>query len=510
MSEAETPQQPSPESHAIPEILMPTEAESEWETVDFPNALSVDAIPEADDPQVDVHADYAAQLVGLESENNRLLDRIAKLEAALEESKMRFLTEAERIEARAGAQYAKAQERSHQQEGIIKRQQQDLTFAATRIRDQELKLAMQSEELTETQLKANHLAQELDLVYQSSQKQQILVETLTQQLQSSQEQVAQLERDCALVQQKFTEQVGLVRQGEQTCKDLRSRLQRQQRYTLQFKVALEKCLDVHSSSTPLPEPIEETLPQSFYGDRAANFIKAQPVQPWSSSLFPNFDASDFADLIESDPVEPAEERPELSLEAADFWATDSDLVEDLAADQSAASLLEELQAAQQAELRSPEETAQFTEETLAVPSPAPVSGMQQFAAFGHAPVEATNPFKLDEADDFTVDAIVATPVTVEVETSAITVFQPSDRAEENAAPIPSPAELAQPKPSSPFITLKPMQPVADRQPTVTPAAPADDSEKGSDLSPVVYPQRSTKKISSLAAVDLPSFPRHNG
>ncbi len=454
MSEAEIPNNSDIFESSSNQEPTPVEAptESGWVTVDFPNALPVDNIPitlQTPDP--------AFRVQELELFNQALLSRVAELEVELERAKSVLRTETERMETLAGAQYAKNQQRSQHQETILKRQQQDLTFAATRIRDQELQLAQQVEKFTTAQAQVNRLTQELEFASQAAQKHQILVETLTAQLESSQEQVARFERECAMVQQKYTEQVSLVQQAENTCRDLRSRLQRQQRYTMQFKVALEKCLDVQGNPLLRDESEEcNNCPPERDRHSTARFVKAQPVQPWSASLFPTFDPEE---------LEPEELLPESTLEAQP----------------SAASLLESLRAAQQSEW------SEFVEEK--------------------AP--DVNPFEIEVHDNFVSEGLEeeVTHLEVTIETTALAIrethllpgfSEESETVEEASLAVDHPVS------NSPFITLsstpksKPATPKPERTP-VTSGGP----------SPVVYPQRSTKKISSLAAVDLPTFPRNN-
>ena len=128
---------------------------------------------------------------------------------------------------------------------------------------------------------------ELENSHRMAQRQQILVETLTDQLQSSHEQIAQLERECAAVQQRSSDHLQQFTQSEQIARDLRSRLHRQQRYTLQFKAALEKCLDVPPATAQgfVADFLEETLePVTISPPNSPPKVKiprSQPVQPWS-------------------------------------------------------------------------------------------------------------------------------------------------------------------------------------------------------------------------------------
>lgn len=90
------------------------------------------------------------------------------------------------------------------------------------------------------------LLQELENTRQLLQHQQHLVESLREQLANSQARTVELESDLAFVQQRYTQQAHLLQETETACLDLRARLHRQQRQTLQFKTALEQCLDAAS------------------------------------------------------------------------------------------------------------------------------------------------------------------------------------------------------------------------------------------------------------------------
>ncbi|NJO79614.1 MAG: hypothetical protein HC827_14610 [Cyanobacteria bacterium RM1_2_2] len=133
---------------------------------------------------------------------------------------------------------------------------------------------------TTVQEQITTLFNQLEFAHQTNQRQQILIETLTSQLENGQERVAQLEREAALLQQRYNEQTQLLSKSEGTCRDLQARLQRQQRYTLQFKAALEKCLEMPTPQYEmgLTETSEPTVTLA-----AASFLpKTQRIQPWSA------------------------------------------------------------------------------------------------------------------------------------------------------------------------------------------------------------------------------------
>ncbi len=130
------------------------------------------------------------------------------------------------------------------------------------------------------QEQVTNLFNQLEFAHQTNQRQQILIETVTGQLESSQERVAELEREAALVQQRYNEQSQLLAKSEQTSRDLQSRLQRQQRYTLQFKAALEKSLEV-----PTPQYDLGLIPEPAVIETASEVLflpKAKQIQPWSA------------------------------------------------------------------------------------------------------------------------------------------------------------------------------------------------------------------------------------
>jgi hypothetical protein len=224
---------------------------AEWQTVDFPGAMQIDSIPVA-----------TTHSSPLEQENRELRDRLQQLEQDMAQQQIQFQLEIAR---------------SLQSEGVTSQESEHPDS--------------QFEELQKAQAQIERLFQELEHSQQTAQRQQILVETLSLQLESSQERIAQLERDCALAQQRYNDQVQQLQQVENTCHDLRTRLHRQQRQTLQFKAALEKCLEMPSApaqgNSALVEP--GSIPQPpvvpFPPVSLSQVVtpKNQPVRPWSAT-----------------------------------------------------------------------------------------------------------------------------------------------------------------------------------------------------------------------------------
>jgi hypothetical protein len=149
-------------------------------------------------------------------------------------------------------------------------------------------LNQQTQELSAAQEQIESLFQQLETAIQTVQRQDIFIETHKAQLQISQQRLAQLERECSLLQTNYSEQSQQLLHSENTGRELRTRLMRQQRQTLQFKAALEKCLD---TSVPNYDTLEDKAhhPHDVTGgytrfSRKARslFPNAQPIKPWSA------------------------------------------------------------------------------------------------------------------------------------------------------------------------------------------------------------------------------------
>lgn len=149
-------------------------------------------------------------------------------------------------------------------------------------------LNQQTQELTVAQEHIQSLFQQLETAVQTTQRQEIFIESYKTQLQISQQRLAQLERECALLQTNYNEQSQQVSQSENACRELRTRLMRQQRQTLQFKAALEKCLEAPVPSYESLDETENNSPNSarhqtrFSKKARSLFPNAQPIKPWSA------------------------------------------------------------------------------------------------------------------------------------------------------------------------------------------------------------------------------------
>jgi hypothetical protein len=225
-----------------------------WETVAFPDAIiDVSGLPEGE--SIDI-------VSSLESQNQTLRDRVSYLETTLSQSQSHLCQEVARWESLALRGDARLQEA---------------------VQTQEQTIAQYINELTDSQQKITEVFAQLEHAHQSAQRQQIVMETLNTQLRNCQERVAQLERECAGVHQQNVDQAQQILQQTHQVQDLQSRLQRQQRYTLQYKAALEKSLDVIPTTAPaIPALLSETTANQLAA-KAVTMPKPCPVKPWSAT-----------------------------------------------------------------------------------------------------------------------------------------------------------------------------------------------------------------------------------
>jgi hypothetical protein len=480
MSESEIP------NSSADSIEAPPTQESGWTTVNFPNAIDPDSIPEAAPDPTPEPTQIGIRVKDLEQQNQRLRSRAAELEFSLGEAHATLRAETKRLETQLSTQQAEAEQRalkeaqlSQQQTVMIAKQRQALDASRQRLQDQEAQLAEQVEAITAVQAEVKQLAQNLDQAHQVHQKQQILIETLTAQLEASQSQVAQLERDCALTKQQYDEQIQQLRQSEAACRDLRSRLHRQQQYTLQFKAALEKCLDV-SATQKIEESVDQAISQSECQAESVGFVRAQPVQPWSATLDSGTSWNE----------------PDLTPAA---WATapdDESLFEPEISDEIVEAIEPGI------------EPVPFEVDDAQIELPDPIVISPPLSYTIKRSTEEV-PSVHHDIHLFEPTEVQAVPENFVVSESAIDIdsMPATDAIEpiEEVAASPTlalPPTIEPPVPvASPFITLS----VNDR---IRRDEPDEElPPTGESPSPVVYPQRSQKKLDSLAAVELPTFPK---
>lgn len=308
------------------------------------------------------------------------------------------------------------------------------------------------------------LLSELDIANDGLRRTTIHNETLQADLEANQQRVAQLERECTLLQQRFSEKNTALHQAEGTCRDLKARLQRQQRYTLQFKAALEKCLNTAPTAGQAAQQLPMVQGQLLHittleeASQPVAMPRSQQIQPWSAGTGSVTDNPSLTHLLRGlrgagpSPVPaPAAIQPDL------FTAPEP------------------------SPAIAPEPLPTTPAAPLPPPSPAPVA-LDPW-------LEETSATSAEAASLFTEPSPWGEPVA--------TTPQPV------AAPQSIPTAMSAP----PEPVQTPQTPIAASVPR--PSAPALPAYPGTvakaSPSPLVYPLRSQKRITSIAAVELPSF-----
>lgn len=206
------------------------------ETEESSEIAEISIVEEADLPLTHDWFNLARKLRG---QNRELLDTIVTLEQALAESRQ---------------QLQDYQERSRHHNAL---------------------LSQQTAQLQSTQAQNSHLREQLQTSQTNLQQQQLNLDALQQQLQASQEAFAQLERECALLKEETLQNKHQLVLKERHINELQQRLQRQQRYSLQYKAALDECLSSHGKKRPSAQ-VNSTVERPT----APNVVS---IQPWSDS-----------------------------------------------------------------------------------------------------------------------------------------------------------------------------------------------------------------------------------
>ncbi len=354
--------------------------------------------------------------------------------------------------------------------------------------EQESMRSQQTAEADYANEQVGRLLQELEISHQLAQRQQVLVETLSSELQISQERVAQVERECALTQQQYNEQGHELLQSETRCQELNTRLQRQQRQALQFKMALKKSLEVPTTIiTGEVADQEELVKPRKINLSALNLRSTQPIQPWS-----NMEEAE-VDALELDPDFSLATNPEtIFTPEIPAFPEPKELYPD-----PRAKIIHPLLLALNL---SPEGTAiepKFTPNQEATPE------LFQLGA-------ALEPL-------FDVTAVGSDSLS---EILPERLSFPLEKPLENLANLTNPTHPA----STPLVTnLAQYLQSLKSEPEVleisandqklqellaavkrSPYIPIETNEPA----PIIYPTRPSKKIPSLSAIDLPNFPRH--
>jgi hypothetical protein len=259
---------------------VPQQPEEDWQTVDFPNAISVDAIPTKPETK-----NSQSQTQPTEAGSPAISDNLKNLLGNAEPAKGKGSTPVTLMQALHECNRDLLQ-RLAQLETALEESQNTL-------QNRETLLEQRTAELENTQEQLTRLFGKVEVSHQTLQSQEILVESLRSHLATSQARLAAVERECASTVQRYNEQLHQLVATENVCRELRSRLHRQQRHTLQFKAALERSLEMPHIKPPMidpPDNADDTATAQLESLLAAvkssqvpvpPAFNASPVKPWS-------------------------------------------------------------------------------------------------------------------------------------------------------------------------------------------------------------------------------------
>jgi hypothetical protein len=393
-----------------------------------------------------------------------------------------------------------------------------LQWQKTRSSVTESMLNQHTQELAAAQEQIKSLFQQLETAVQTVQRQEIFTDTYKAQLQISQQRLAQLERECTLLHTNNNEQSEQLLQSENVCRELRTRLMRQQRQTLQFKAALEKCLD---TSVPSYDSLEDTAKhpkditssQGRFSRKARSlFPNAQPIQPWSAepeSLGDDLDNS-WGEASAPIPFQRNEATPTAS--SSWNWTVKKDIptptqpspsvkVGDSSDTEEAVSPLGSSNLDQQLDSLI---QMFFTSEPAST-SPPPAAKTDA----GDRPIWETLATILEDDEELEnpekeqLEAEINPPATTSTSWKIDSVVSPGNNLSVSSTPPPTETPVGEAKDYwSEVSQLTQLELSATDLP---PESLGDNTNDTNSPSPVVYPQRPPKGRKSLASVELPNF-----
>ncbi|MBW4645258.1 MAG: hypothetical protein KME23_20070 [Goleter apudmare HA4340-LM2] len=380
-------------------------------------------------------------------------------------------------------------------------------------------LNQQTQELAAAQEQIQSLYQQLETALQTVQRQESFIETHQAQLQISQQRLAQLERECALLQTNYSEQSQQLSQSETSCRELRTRLMRQQRQTLQFKAALEKCLETPVPNGDAPDDTanysQNTRQTRFSRKARSLFPNAEPIKPWSADPESSDDvdnswgqASTPSPFQKSDPVttpsspwdwpirENTSETPDLSdacLEIDDSLTTPT--------------------------VVSPLESSNMIDDSpipsTVVPPPGATNIDEQLDSLiqmfftsqsASSPVTEQGVDSNHDEDALVWETLATTIVDDEGQFSGdIHPPEPSSHTSKEDSTLPRIETTLNPENEDYWLEISQLNQVEFPTIDLPQESFGDDSTDTKSPSPVVYPQRPPKGRKSLASVELPNF-----
>ena len=446
------------------------EPDDAWDVVDLPGTVGEPKLASSNSPLAVIREKELLTLIrDLNECNDVLLTKISRLETALGESQQSVRAEVDRAKA---AEEKRVEQLSAQQ--------------AT---------AQQTAQTAQQQVA--QLVGQLDTAEQTIQRQQLIHETLQAEFNEAQDRITQLERECALTTQQHADEAQARIKAETTNRDLRSRLQRQQRYTLQFKAALEKSLTVNARpasrvTSVVQDPFSFNEPDSL--DRVT-MPRAERIAPWNaigSAPFAGIDPH-LENLIRGQAD--TDTHPDSSY-------TDSRL------ESSPSGILDPSNRGPVVDSEAEAKLWQDLERIMgAAPEPADSRAVDPSVV----EVEAAPPTEVAAGTEIVDESISAQPrlnwqaksaLPVDPTTASASVT-PASATPLPAVNLPTTAQI-EPTQAEPTQTEQAESKQAKTKEQTERYLPSLESET-SAVSPVVNPLRTQRRIGSMAAVQLPTF-----
>jgi hypothetical protein len=148
--------------------------------------------------------------------------------------------------------------------------QQVLAGQERRLRSDEDLLGQQAEEICRGREQLAEAVVGMQVYQEEAKQQRLQIEQLTEQLMVSERRIQELEQDYQSLKSTMEQDHQTIQRLEQQAQELRSRLQRQQRYALQYKTALEQYLANPNFN-----------PSSDIQTAIASVAPSSTIQPWS-------------------------------------------------------------------------------------------------------------------------------------------------------------------------------------------------------------------------------------
>lgn len=141
-------------------------------------------------------------------------------------------------------------------------------------RNSDLLLARQAEEIKSYQEKFDLLTEQLATSQQQIDDQELVIQQVAEDHESSQKQAAQLERECTLLQEKYNNQAFELVAKEQQNQALQIQLSQQQQNALELEAKINQYQTAEISRKEKATSRPQNYPHNRY------------IQPWSTSTIP--------------------------------------------------------------------------------------------------------------------------------------------------------------------------------------------------------------------------------